>query len=328
MDDGANDDGIVIPLPRREALRKLGVAVAGLWSMVTISAGKYRIDQQPTFDQPPRDLDLDGFFEDFDGDGEFDQSDAFHHLFSHDEPTLQQFTSVLDFDHDGTVDFRDSYELSSGDIGRVDRPLYDEYVDIDLYAAEGVDTVTPITQLITTSLNGIGISPLSWTHGGHVRQTVPSYPQLYVGDVDIVGDTLEERYNNFRETVEKLGMAAEDANILLHPTIGDQEPAAYVDDQYSIVTGITDIDLNDGIPLLTDDYAVTRPLAALYSTLGIDGGDPFEATITRNEFLNSGDDHATIAPPTVDSKVEPDGNDVYYSTILPDDVAREQLSST
>lgn len=124
-----------------------------------------------------------------------------------------------------------------------------------------------------------------------------------------------------------MGRTAEDANILLHPTIDDQAPAISADGNYSVAAGITDIDLGDGVPLVTDNYAVTRPLAALYRNLGIDGGKPFEATITRNDLLNSGDDHTTIVPPTVASQIEPDATDVYYSTILPYDVAREQLSS-
>lgn len=327
MDDEANTDGVVLPFPRREVMKKLGVAVAGLWSMAVISVGKHRIDQQPTFHQPPRDLNLDGFFEDINGDGELDQSDVFHHFFSHDEPVLQEFRHILDYDHDGTVALADSYDLLSRDIDGVDRPQYDEYVDINLYTAGDIDAPTGTIHLITTSLNSIGISPISWMSGGRSHQTGPSYPQLYTGDVDVSGDTLEEVSLSFRDAVAEFGRTAEDANILLHPTVDDQVPAISASDNYSVAAGVSDIDFSDGVPLFTDDYAVTRPLAALYRNLGIDGGESFEATITRNDISNSGDDHATIAPPTVDSQVEPDSNDVYYSTILPYDVAREQLSS-
>lgn len=81
----------------------------------SVSLGPFEVSSLIVGDSSnaPQDLDRDALYEDVDGNGITNISDAFTLAFNLDTPSVQDQSSLFDFDGDGDVDFEDSAKLAS-----------------------------------------------------------------------------------------------------------------------------------------------------------------------------------------------------------------------
>ncbi|MFP3953971.1 MAG: dockerin type I domain-containing protein, partial [Candidatus Acetothermia bacterium] len=75
-------------------------------AIVAVTLGKVGKSQNP-----PKDLDGDGLYEDVNGDGKLTQEDAFTLAFNLQSESIQHSASLFDFNWDGKVSFADAAEL-------------------------------------------------------------------------------------------------------------------------------------------------------------------------------------------------------------------------